>query len=186
MRNFLSFAPAAVFFGAYFYFGDFYSATVALMLAVALQIVILLLCKLPPTGVDWTVGALVLVFGGATLLLRETVFLQMKTTVVNWLFACAFLISDFGFKKNLAHLLMGKMIAAPDALWRRVSVMLSVTFFFVGALNLGLVFHLSEESWVWVKTFVYPAITLVSVLGIVAYLAQNGETVENTTGGKND
>ena len=40
-------------------------------------------------------GALVGVFGGITLALRNPLFIQWKVTVVNWLFAAAFLGSQF-------------------------------------------------------------------------------------------
>jgi intracellular septation protein len=38
-------------------------------------------------------SVLVLVFGGLTLLIHDKAFIQWKVTVVNWLFAAAFLAS---------------------------------------------------------------------------------------------
>lgn len=148
------------------------------MLTVLLQIALLLLLKLPPTGAEWLAAALILLFGGATLLLRETVYLQIKTTVINWLFALSFPIADFLFKKNLARALLGKFFTAQDAQWRRASNALALVFCFIGALNLVAMHHLSEEAWVWTKTFVYPGVSFAGIIGVVIYLTHRA-TVNN-------
>ena len=174
MRHFINIAPAVVFFGAYYAAGNFHTATAALMLAVIVQIALLAILKLRPTPPEWGTAALVVVFGGATLLLKETAYLQIKTTVINWLFAAALLAADFIWKKNLVRALLGKFITAEDILWRRASAALSFMFFLIGAGNLAVIFNFSEETWVWLKTFAYPGINFVFLLGIIAYLARNG------------
>ena len=182
MRQWTSFAPALAFFAAYLAFGDFQAATAVLMGAVALQILLLLALRVPPTAAEWLAAALILVFGGATLLLRETAYLQIKTTVVNWLFALSLPVADIVFKKNLARAMFGKFFSATDAQWRRASVALSLTFFFVGAINLAAMHHLSEEEWVWAKTFAYPAATFAGLAGVVAYLACRAEAAGGDDG----
>ncbi|MGI9306354.1 MAG: inner membrane-spanning protein YciB [Gammaproteobacteria bacterium] len=173
MRNLINFAPAAVFFGAYYFSGDFQTATAALMAAVAGQIALLKILKLRVGAAEWAVAGLVLVFGGATLLLRETAYLQIKTTAVNWLFAAALLGADLIWKKNLARALLGGFFTAEDWLWRRVSGALAAMFFLLGAVNLAVIRNVSEENWVWIKTFAYPAASFVFLLGVVFYLARN-------------
>ena len=175
MRNFIGIAPAAVFFAAYYISGrDFHAATMALMAAVAAQIALLAAFKMRPTSVEWTTAALVLIFGSATLLLQKTEYLQIKTTVVNWLFGGALLAADFGWKKNIVRALLGKFFTADYVLWRRASTALSAMFFFIGALNLAAIRNFSEETWVWLKTFAYPGINFIFLLGVIAYLAKNG------------
>lgn len=178
MRHWIAFAPAAAFFGAYLFWGDFHIATAALMAAVSLQIALLLILKIPPSGAEWLAAALILVFGGATLLLRETVYLQIKTTVINWLFALALPVADFVFKKNLARALFGKFFEAENSQWRRSSNALALMFFGIGAANLAAIYHLSEEAWVWTKTFVYPGVNLIGLVGVIVYLTHRA-TMKN-------
>ncbi|MGI9298003.1 MAG: inner membrane-spanning protein YciB [Gammaproteobacteria bacterium] len=178
MRHWIAFVPAAAFFGVYLWTRDFHAATVALMIAVALQILLLLILKISPSGAEWLAAALILVFGGATLLLRETVYLQIKTTVINWLFALSLPVADFVFRKNLARALFGKFFEARDAQWRRASNALALMFFGVGAANLAVIYHLSEEAWVWTKTFVYPGVNLAGLVGVIVYLTHRA-TMKN-------
>ena len=171
MRHWINLAPALVFFAVYIIKEDFHFATAALMVAVILQIIALKILKQRIGGVEWATVALVVIFGGITLLLRDVFYLQIKTTVINWLFALTLLIADFGFSKNLTQLLFGKFFNASAVLWRRISIMLSSVFAVVGLINLAVIYNFSEETWVFMKTFVYPSITFVSLLGIIAYLS---------------
>ena len=172
MRHWISFAPAAAFFGVYIFTRDFYAATAALIFSVILQIALLLAMRIPPTAAEWLAAVLIVVFGSVSLLLRETVYLQIKTTVVNWLFALSFPVADFIFKKNIARTLLGKLFDAQNAQWRLVSNALAFMFFFIGAVNLAAIRHLSEAEWVWTKTFVYPAINFIALIGVAIYLAR--------------
>lgn len=171
MRHWLAAAPAAAFFGAYLWTRDFAFATKALLAAAALQIAAMLLFRAPPRAAEWLAAALVFAFGGASLLLGDSEYLKIKTTVVNWLFALFLLLSDFVFKKNIARALLDEAFAARDAQWRRASNFLALLFFAVGAANLAAIRRLSEEEWVWTKTFVYPAVSFAGFVAVAAYLA---------------
>ena len=173
MRNWLSLFPAVVFFGVYFVTDDFRTATMALIAGVFLQILGLFICGKKPKPMEWTALGLITVFGGATLLLQENIYLQIKTTVVNWLFALCLLVADFVLKKNLARILMGEFFTASDVLWRRVSLLLAGMFFIIGAANLIIINLLSEAAWVYAKTFGYPAFTFIMLIGVIAYLLRH-------------
>jgi intracellular septation protein len=57
--------------------------------------------------------ALVVVFGGATLWLEDEMFIKWKPTVVNWLFAVAFLASELIGDKNLVRRIMESNVDLP-------------------------------------------------------------------------
>lgn len=171
-RHLINFAPLVVFFAAYYIAGSFHVATAALMLAVAVQIAMLKLLRLTVSPMEWTTAGLILFFGGVTLILRDIWYLQIKTTVINFIFAAVLLAADFVFKKNLLQALLSPFFDAPLALWRRVSVALAVTFALVGTANLIVITSASEETWVWIKTFVYPGVNFIAIIGIIAYLMQ--------------
>ncbi|MGU9951697.1 MAG: inner membrane-spanning protein YciB [Gammaproteobacteria bacterium WSBS_2016_MAG_OTU1] len=174
MRHWINIAPVAVFFAAYYIGGNFQIATAAIMAAVVVQIALLRLFYPPVKIIEWSTLALILAFGAITLLLKDSFYLQLKTTVINFLFATALLVADFAFGKNLAKALLGTMIDAPPILWRRVSIMLASVFFAIGILNLMVIFNFNVETWIWVKTFIYPAINFIALIAIIAYLMRGG------------
>ena len=174
MRHFINFLPPAGFFGVFLYTGDFYTATATLVGTIICAPLLLKLCSLDIRAVEWATVVLVVLFGGISLLLRDAFYLQIKTTVINWLFAVILLTADYGFRKNLARGLLGSFYTASDSDWRRVSCALAGVFVFIGALNIAIMLNLSQESWVWIKTFVYPGVSFVGVIGIFIYLAIKG------------
>jgi intracellular septation protein len=151
-------APLLAFILAY-YFGGLYAATAVLMVAMVLLIALdwLRLRRIPPMHALST--ALVLIFGGATLLLHDRLFIQWKPTVFFWLAALAFLGSFWVGERTLAERLLGT--ALHEALGERLRVSLTqwrwlnlawVLFnVLLGLLNLVVVLYASERVWVALK-----------------------------------
>jgi hypothetical protein len=77
----------------------------------------------------WVSLGIIVVFGGATLILKDPTFIKWKPTVLYWLFAAVLLISDFGFRKNLIKIDDGKQITLPEPVWRRLSLNFGRIFF---------------------------------------------------------
>ena len=94
MQLLIDFAPIVVFFVVYKLAG-MYWATAAIIVAMAIQMAIQWLREGKVSKMLLISTALVALFGGITLLLRDPLFIQWKPTVVNWLFAAAFLGSGF-------------------------------------------------------------------------------------------
>lgn len=109
-----------------------------------------------------TSAVLVLVFGGLTLWIHDATFIKWKPTIVNLLFAGAFLASHFIKGPTIVQRLMGEqMKLEPESLWRRLSFMW-IAFFVVSALlNLYVAYSFSEEAWVNFKLFGMIGLTIV-------------------------
>lgn len=178
--------PAAVFFAVYlggdvflagasaYLGGKFYLATAALMAAVCIQLALMTILRKKVEKELWIVAAMVLVFGGASLLLRDELWLKIKTTVVYWIFASAFLIAEFKFGKNPLRALLGSAFSAPDVAWRRLTLALAAFFALLGAFNLLALRLLSTDQWVWTKTFGYPAATFCFLIAAFVWLHKAG------------
>jgi intracellular septation protein len=69
-------------------FDGIYDATAALMIATVLQVLIVWLLKRHVEKRLWWLLAAVLIFGSATLILHNQLFIQWKPTVFNWSSAC--------------------------------------------------------------------------------------------------
>ena len=152
MKFLFDFFPLILFFAAY-QLGDLYWATGVAIAATVLQIGYVLARRRKVSGMQWASLAIIGIFGGATLLLHDETFIKWKPTVLYWLFGLTLLVSEFGFRKNLIKLMMGKQMTLPDALWRKL--MLSWVGFFIvmGVLNLYVAFNFSTDTWVNFKLF---------------------------------
>jgi len=97
--------------------------------------------------------AILVVLGGLTLILRDERYIKWKPTVVSWVMAGAFLISQWIGEKNLVERMFGAQIIAPGTVWRRLNHAWTLFFVVLGALNLHFAFHWSTEAWVNFKVF---------------------------------
>ena len=89
MKFLADFFPILLFFAAYQLY-DIYVATAVAIASSALQVGYLWLTRHKVEKMHLITLALLIVFGGLTLLLRDPVFIKWKPTVVNWLFAAVF------------------------------------------------------------------------------------------------
>ena len=170
MKILVDFLPIVVFFGTYKLAGMF-AATAALMVAMAIQIAVQWFRQGSVNKMLLISGALVGVFGGITLLLRDPIFIQWKPTIVNWLFAAAFLGSRFIGASTLTERMMGQAVELDAAMWRQMNLMWVGNFSFLGAANLYVVYNFDEATWVNFKLFGMFGLTLLMALGQVLWIA---------------
>ena len=94
MQILIDFLPIFIFFITYQYAG-MYAATAAIIIAMGFQLIFQWLKEGKVNKMLMTSVILVTFFGSITLLLRDPIFIQWKPTVVNWLFAIAFIIISY-------------------------------------------------------------------------------------------
>lgn len=167
MQLIVDFLPIIVFFAVYKGYGTFVSAedaifpaTAAIMIAMTIQITVQWIRKRTVNKMLLASGILVLIFGGITLALRNALFIQWKPTILNWLFALAFLASQFIGDKTLIERILGEAIELPAAIWRRLNFMWIANFSLLGAANIYVVYHYSEATWVNFKLYGMLGLTL--------------------------
>ena len=130
MQLLIDFFPIIVFFAAYKYAG-MYAATGAIIVAMGVQIAIQWFRQGTVNKMLLTSGALVAVFGGITLAVRDPIFIQWKPTIVNALFAGAFLASRFFGDQTLTERMMGHAIELSQEMWRQLNLMWIGNFAFL-------------------------------------------------------
>ncbi len=101
----------------------------------------------------WFSLAVVVVFGGLTLGLRDDNFIKWKPTIFYWGMAIAMAISALAFGKNAIRSMMGEQVSLPQTIWNRLNMAWIVFFAFMGALNLVIAFHFPLDVWVNFKLF---------------------------------
>ena len=151
MKLLFDFFPVILFFVA-FKFSDIFVATGVAIAATVLQIGWVLARRRRVTNLQWMSLVIIVIFGGATLLLRDETFIKWKPTVLYWLAGLAFL-GGLLFRVNLVKAVMAEGITLPEPLWTRLAVAWGVFFLFKGSLNLWVAYHYSTETWVNFKLF---------------------------------
>jgi intracellular septation protein len=174
MKQFIEFVPVALFAGVFFYSRDIYLSTMVLMVAIAGQAALEYLTSRRIEKKTQVIFWISMLFGGATLLFRNELFIQWKPTIINWLFAGALLSSQFLSKQNLLEKMLGAQLQLPGHAWQRLNLGWSLGFFIAGALNLVVAFNFSLDFWVSYKLIGGFAITLSYIVITVAYLANSG------------
>jgi intracellular septation protein len=162
--------PVIAFFVAY-KLTDIYVATGVIIVAVILQTSVQWIRYRKVSAMALISGALVLVFGGLTLLIHDKAFIQWKVTIVNWLFATAFLASLFFGERTLIERMLGENVQLERAMWRKLNVAWATFFLIVGTLNLYVAYRFSEDVWVNFKLFGVLGLTLVFALAQGVWLA---------------
>jgi intracellular septation protein len=144
--------PIILFFIAFKTFGIF-AATAAAIAATLAQIGWVKYRHGKVDGMLIASGIIIVVFGGATLLLHDEVFIKWKPTVLYWLFAGVLSLAELFWNKNLIRSIMEQQIALPDPVWRVLNHAWAGFFSALGLLNLYVAFNFSTDTWVNFKLF---------------------------------
>ena len=155
--------PILLFFAAYKFYGIYTATAVAIGGTVA-QIAWVWLRHRKVDTMLWVSLVLISVFGGATLILHDPLFIKWKPTVLYWLFALVLLVSELFFGKNLIAAMMKAQLTLPQAVWRKLNLSWSGFFAGMGGLNIYVAYNFSESAWVNFKLFGFMGIMLVFVL----------------------
>ena len=175
--------PVILFFIAYKVFGIYVATAVAIGASV-LQVGYSHFTRGKVDTMHWVTLGLLILFGGMTLLLQDPVFIKWKPTVVNWLFAVAFLVSGLFMERSLIQRMMDHVIKLPREIWNRLNLAWISFFISVGILNLYVAYNYPEDTWVNFKLFGLMGLTLVFVLAQGLYIArfmqpETGNSQEN-------
>jgi intracellular septation protein len=121
----------------------------------------------------WVSLALIVVFGGATLLLHDETFIKWKPTVLYWLFALSLGLAPMLFERNLIRLMMEKNVTLPDAIWTRLNLAWAAFFTLMGIANLWVAMHYSTDAWVNFKMFGSLGLMVLFIFGQTLYLSRH-------------
>lgn len=146
-------------FGIAYWLAGLYAATATIMVAMCITLALAWKIKGQLPRVNAISTALVLVFGAATLILRNAQFIQWKPSVFLWLLALAFLASAFIGVQPLAQRLMQPALGEASCTrrqWLAVNTASILFLLALGAANLAFAYRASEATWVRFKLFGLP------------------------------
>jgi len=198
MKQLLEFFPLVLFFGTYQLSGEtlsigdwshtfdgIFSATAVLMISsVFVWAIGSLMSRANDKRLMWMALAVV-IFGSATLILRDQRFIQWKPTVFNWGLAVILMASQFFGEKNLLQRFMGQQLKLPSRVWGRLNALWIANFALVGTLNIVVAYRFEEAFWVSYKLYSSVGFGLLlmvlTVILVMPYL-KDQDTDENETG----
>ena len=148
MKKFLfDLFPLILFFAAFKYTDDIFTATAVAIGATVVQFVWLKVTGKKIEATHWINLTVIVVFGGATLYFQNDLFIKWKPTVLYWLFSAILLGSRLIFQRNIMQTMMGSQVTMPSAVWDKLNASWAGFFILSGALNLYVAFsgHFSES-----------------------------------------
>ncbi len=169
--------PIILFFVA-FKFADIYVATAIAIAATFAQIGWLKLRRRKVDTMMWVSLAIIVVFGGATLALRDETFIKWKPTVLYWLFGATLALAQLLLRKNLIRTMLGEQVTLPEPVWRQLNRSWIGFFAFMGAANLYVAFNYSTDTWVNFKLFGGMGLMLVFIVLQAVFLARHVQEKE--------
>ena len=162
--------PVALFFVAILVW-DIFVATGVAIAATFVQVGWLALRKKKIPPMLWASLAIIVVFGGLTLYLRDRTFILWKPTVLYWLFG-AVLAGAALMRRNLIRSLLGSEMHLPEPVWNRLNWSWVGFFAVMGLLNLYVAFNFSEKVWASFKLFGGMGLMLLFIIVQSAFLAK--------------
>lgn len=105
-------------------------------------------------------GAFVLLFGGLTLWLQDAVFIKIKPTLVNTLFA-AILLGGLAFGQLLLRYVLGEVFKLTDEGWRILTIRWAIFFLVLAILNEIVWRNFSEDFWIGFKMLGVMPLTMI-------------------------
>lgn len=169
MNILFDFFPLLIFFVVYKAY-DIFVATGVLIATTIIQVAYTWIRHRHVQPMHLITLALVIVFGGATILLHDVMFLKWKVSIFNWCFGLAFLYTHFFGSKTLIEYLIAGEINVPRTVWRKLNLIWTAYFVLMGFINLYIAYTFSTEIWVDFKVFGILGLTLLFIIFQSFYL----------------
>lgn len=114
-------------------------------------------------------GIILAIFGGLTVLLKDEIFIKLKPTIINLIFA---LILFYGYfaKKPFLSKLFGDQIKMKKEAWLVLSMRWACLFVFLAILNEIIWRNFSTDFWVQFKVFGMTPISMVFTIAQIPYM----------------
>ena len=158
MRVLADWVPIIVFFVAFKTIDIYYATGLAIVTTMLMMGLMRLLGK-KIEKIQWFSLGIIVVFGGATIILQDEQFIKLKPSILYAVFSLGLLTPQF-FGKILIKSLMGRHLELPDPIWIKLNTIWAVFFGFLAFLNLWVANNYSTDFWVEFKLFGMLGITI--------------------------
>jgi intracellular septation protein len=158
----LDLGPLVLFFFANSRFGIF-AATAVFMVAILIALAISYALTRHLPVMPMVSAAVVVVFGGLTLILQDELFIKLKPTIIYLLFAGT-LLGGLALRKPLLGMVFDSVFHLTEEGWRKLTLRWALFFLLLAVLNEIVWRTQSTDFWVSFKVFGVLPLTLVFAL----------------------
>lgn len=116
-------------------------------------------------------GIFVIGFGGLTILLEDDLFIKLKPTIVNGLFATVLFVS-LGLRKNVLKIVFDAAFHLTDEGWRKLTWRWAWFFVVLAVLNEIVWRSVDTDTWVQFKVFGIMPLTILFSLTLIPLLTK--------------
>ena len=162
------FGPLLIFFTIYYKSGNDLSAAIPpLIISTVIAVAVIYFIEKKIPYIPLVGGIIISVFGGLTLYFNNPVFLYMKPTIINIIFAITLIVGKTFFNKNFLEFFFKTAFQLDELGWGKLNNRWAYFFIFLAILN-ELVWRTQPETtWVNFKvwgilplTFIFTALQL--------------------------
>ena len=165
------FGPLLIFFTIYYKSGhDLGAAIPPLIIATIISVFVVYIIEKKIPYVPLLGGIIISLFGGLTLYFNNPVFLYMKPTIVNIIFAVILLFGKIFFNKNFLKFFFKSAFQLDESGWNKLNFRWAYFFIFLAILN-EIVWRVfaPDKEYIWVNfkvwgilplTFIFTAMQL--------------------------
>ncbi len=156
------FGPLLVFF-VFYYTGDknLIIAIPPLIIATLIAVFIVYVVEKKIPYVPLVSAVLISIFGGLTIIFKNPIFLYLKPTIINIIFAVVLLVGKIFFNKNLLSMFFKGSIKLELEGWDKLLYRWIYFFIFLAILNEAVWRTQTEEIWVNFKVWGILPITFI-------------------------
>jgi intracellular septation protein len=178
-RSAIDLGPLVVFFAANYLYGIM-AGTAALMAATIIAIGITYSMERTVPPMPALTCVFVMVFGGLTLYFDNDLFIKIKPTIVNLLFAGA-LTTGILLRKNLMKIMLGRVMRLSDEGWLLMTKRWIGMFVVLAVVNEAVWRSVDTDTWVSFKAFGIPILVVIFSIAFVMPVVQKYQTPETDT-----
>tara|TARA_B100001769_G_scaffold205583_1_gene165119 strand:- start:834 stop:1385 length:552 start_codon:yes stop_codon:yes gene_type:complete len=156
------FGPLIIFFSFYYKSGkNLQIAIPPLVIATIISIIIVWIIEKKIPIVPLLGGVLITLFGGLTIYFENPVFIYMKPTIINIIFAIALFFGKYFTREPILKKILGKTMPLNNEGWNILNSRWIFFFIFLAILNEFVWRTQSEEFWVNFKVWGMLPITII-------------------------
>ena len=156
------FGPLIIFFSFYYKSGkNLQIAIPPLVIATIISIIIVWILEKKIPFVPLLGGILITFFGGLTIYFENPVFIYMKPTIINIIFAIALFFGKYFTSEPILKKILGKTMPLNNEGWNKLNSRWIFFFIFLAILNEFVWRTQSEEFWVNFKVWGMLPITII-------------------------
>ena len=167
-------APLLIFFASYKY-TDLITATGLLIIATIIAVSITYVKEKKLSVLPIVSAAILTIFGGLTFFSGNELFIKIKPTIVNMLFAATLIVGALK-GKGLLQYLLGEALSMKDKAWVTLSLRWGIFFIFLAILNEIIWRNFSTDFWVKFKVFGMLSCTIIFTISQISFIKKNAET----------